>query len=74
MEESLTDSLNPQFVTVLADNDRHARWVARICNHDTGYKDVELLIVLDPEGDVVVASRPWPSTCTWSPPIDGARR
>lgn len=69
----------PTTVTVLADTDGHARWVA----HLTGYDILEsahnggvyLLVTLDPEGCIQVATKPgnaWDST--WSPPVEVQRR
>ena len=66
---------DPQFVTVLADMDQHCRWVARVRTHDTGEKEFDLLIVLDPDGNVSVATRPWTNPeCSWTPPIIANRR
>lgn len=71
---SLDDPLEPKFATVLADMDGHCRWVASICNYDTGDKRFDVLIVLNPDGTIVLATRPPHSGCTWSPPIDATRR
>lgn len=72
---TMSDALEPRFATVLADHDGHCRWVVRVRNYDTGDKAVDLLIVLNPDGTVTVATRP-PNGhgCTWSPPIDATRR
>ncbi len=65
----------PQFVTVLADMDKHCRWVAHVRTHDTGEKEFDLLIVLDAEGNITVATRPWAHPeCSWTPPIIANRR
>lgn len=66
-------SLDPKFVTHLADDDGVCRWRVTICNFDTGYRKIELLIMLDPDG-MLVSTRP--STImgtTWSPPYDPER-
>lgn len=69
-----TDSLDPNFVTVLADMDGFARWVVRFSNFDTGNRPIELLIVLHPDGDVNIATRPPWDSVSWSPPYDAQRR
>lgn len=69
----------PHTVTVLADYDGHSRWVT----HLTGYDIMDagrnggiyLLITLDPEGAITVATKPgnaWEAT--WSPPVEVERR
>ena len=72
---STLDATDPQFVTVLADFDRHCRWTVTIENYDTGDRRIDLLIVLDPDGDVIVATRPPVSEgVSWSPPFNATRR
>ncbi len=73
------DSLTPQFITVMADHDGHARWVGAIDATDVmnAYRQggVYLLITLNQEGDATVAFKPgrdW--SATWSPPITLERR
>ena len=70
---------DPKFVTILADNDGHARYVASIDATDVmnAYRQggVFLLVTLDPEGNATVAFKPgrhWEAT--WSPPITLERR
>lgn len=70
-----SDPFHPTFCTVLADVDGFTRWVVRINNHDTKQHTVDLLIVLQPDGNVHVATRPpFTSGVSWSPPIDAQRR
>lgn len=65
----------PKFVTVLADIDNFCRWVAHVRTHDTGEKQFDLLIVLDSDGNIDVATRPsLHPECSWSPPIIANRR
>lgn len=72
---STHDVTDPQFVTVLADFDRHSRWTVTIQNYDTGDRSIDLLIVLDPDGDIIVATRPPASTgVSWSPPFNATRQ
>lgn len=67
-------SLNPQFATVLADYDGHARWVATIKNYDTANQAVDVLVTLFSDGTVHLATRPAiDPTCTWSPPANAER-
>ncbi len=73
------DSLTPQFVTVMADHDGHARWVGNIGVTDVmnAYRQggVFILITLNQEGEATVAFKPgrdW--SATWSPPVDLERR
>jgi len=71
----MTMTPDPVFCTVLADVDGFTRWVVRINNHDTKQHAVDLLIVLQPDGNVHVATRPpHASGVSWSPPIDAQRR
>lgn len=69
----------PTTVTVLADTDGHARWVAHLTGYDimeAGDKGgIYLLVTLDPEGMITIATKPgnkWEAT--WSPPADLHRR
>jgi hypothetical protein len=70
---------DPQFITVMADQDGHARWVGAINAtdvmqaHRTG--GVFILVLLDAEGRVFLGFKPgghWESA--WSPPITLERR
>lgn len=70
---------DPKFVTILADYDNHARWVAHIDTTDVmeAYRNggIHLLVTLNAEGEIVVAFKPgrhWDAT--WSPPITLDRR
>ena len=70
---------DPKFVTVLADNDNHARWIASIDATDVmqAYRTggIHLLVTLNQEGEITVAFKPgrhWEAT--WSPPITLERR
>ena len=74
-----TETLTPQFITVMADHDGHARWVGTIDAtdimnaHRTG--GIYLLVTLDKEGNATVSFKPgreW--STTWSPPITVERR
>lgn len=67
------DAQDPIFLTVLADYDGFARWTTVLRNHDTGDKPIQVLIVLDRDGGITLATRPH-SDCTWSPPIETLRR
>jgi hypothetical protein len=59
----------PQFCTMLADNDGFCRWVVTLRNYDTGDKAVDLLITLHSDDGLTIATRPpSDSSCTWSPP------
>ena len=73
------DALTPQFITVMADHDGHARWIATLDSTDimNAYRTagIHLLVTLNPEGDVTVAFKPgrhWQTT--WSPPITLERK
>lgn len=67
-------TLDPQFLTVLADHDGHARWVATIQNYDTGGKSVAVLITLFSDGTIHLATKPGQDLdCTWSPPAEADR-
>lgn len=68
------DSLDPRFVTVLADVDGFCRWVVRVNNYDVP-KPVDVLIVLHPDGTVELATRPPTAPdATWAPPFIAQRR
>jgi len=67
------DTLEPRFITIMADYDGFARWVAEVRNADTGNVALEVLIVLEEDGSIALATRP-SSDCTWSPPIMAIRR
>ena len=61
----------PITCTVLADYDGHSRWVAHLSGYDimdaATTKGIYLLVTLDPEGMITVATKPgnaWDST--WS--------
>lgn len=76
---SNTETLTPQFITVMADHDGHARWVGTldatdIMNaHRTG--GIYLLVTLDKEGNATVAFKPGNDfSTTWSPPVEVNRR
>ncbi len=69
----------PTTVTVLADYDGHARWVAHLSGYDimdaATTKGIYLLVTLDPEGSIQIATKPgnaWDST--WSPPAEMNRK
>ena len=69
----------PYTVTVLADRDGEARWVAKIENYDITAAaiagGIHLLVMLDQDGLIRVATKPgnaWDAT--WSPPIQLERR
>lgn len=73
------DTFTPKFVTLLADGDGHARYVATVDATDVmnAYRQggVFLLVTLDPEGNATVAFKPgrhWEAS--WSPPITLERR
>lgn len=67
-------SLNPQFATVLADYDGHARWSLTLKNYDTDYKAIDVLITLFSDGTMHLATRPpLEPSCTWSPPVVAER-
>ena len=69
------DVRDPNFITVLADYDSHARWVARIQNTDTDQIPIDLLITLAADGTVTVATRPARyQSCSWAPPDTAERR
>lgn len=70
---------DPTFISVLADRDGHARWVARINTHDimqaSDHQGIYILVVLAEDGTLQVATKPgngWEAT--WSPPLDVERR
>ncbi len=67
-------SLDPQFATVLADIDGHARWTATICNYDTNNHPVDVLVTLFNDGTLHLATRPARDpSCSWSPPAEALR-
>lgn len=67
-------SLNPQFATVLADYDGHARWQTTLQNYDTGGKPIDVLVTLFSDGTVHLATRPTSQPdCSWSPPAIAER-
>ena len=73
------DYLTPKFITVMGDNDGHARWIASVDATDVmdAYRNggIFLLVTLDEEGHVTVAFKPgrhWEAS--WSPPITLERR
>ena len=63
----------PQFLTLLADRDGWCRWIGCADGYDLGGKTVHVLITIDPEGSIKMATRP-DETCSWSPPIYLERR
>jgi hypothetical protein len=70
---------DPTFITILANNDKHARWTASIDCTDVmnAYRTggIYLLATLNEEGELTVAFKPgrqWDAT--WSPPIQLNRR
>jgi uncharacterized protein (DUF2461 family) len=74
-----TDYLTPKFITVMADHDGYARWVAAINATDVmnAYRTggVYIMVMLDEEGRVCIGLKPgraWEAT--WSPPISLERR
>jgi hypothetical protein len=69
----------PTTVTVLADYDGHARWVTHLSGYDimdaATTKGIYLLVTLDPEGSIQIATKPgnaWDST--WSPSVEVQRK
>jgi hypothetical protein len=73
------DALTPQFITVMADHDGHARWIATLDSTDimNAYRTrgLYLLVTLNAEGEATVAFKPgndW--STTWSPPVTVERR
>ena len=69
---------DPQFVTVLGDNDGHARWLACIDSDDvmSAYRQggIYLLVTLTPDGEIYLSTKPgreW--NCTWAPPLQAER-
>ena len=74
-----TDYLTPRFITVMADHDGYARWVASIDATDVmnAYRTggIYLMVMLDQEGNVCIGLKPgrhWEAS--WSPPITLERR
>lgn len=67
------DLLDPKFITIMADYDGFARWVVKVRNADTHDIALQVLIVLDEDGNIALATRPT-SECTWSPPLIAERR
>ena len=74
-----TDYFTPKFITVMGDNDGHARYVATIDATDVmnAYRQggVFLLVTIDQEGNATAAFKPgrhWEAS--WSPPITLERR
>jgi hypothetical protein len=66
--------LEPKFITVLADDDGYCRWKVTLRNFDTADKPIDLLIMMDADGGIALASRPPHNpACTWSPPVFPAR-
>jgi hypothetical protein len=69
---------DPQFITVMADQDGHARWVGAINATEVMQANrygVYILVLLDAEGRVCIGFKPgghWESA--WSPPIKLERR
>jgi hypothetical protein len=69
---------DPQFITVMADQDGHARWVGAINATEVMQANrygVYILVLLDAEGRVCIGFKPgghWESA--WSPPITLERR
>jgi len=69
----------PYTITVLANRDQSANWVAHVANHDVmdahNTNGIYLLVSLDEDGTITVATKPgsaWDSR--WSPPIKVERR
>jgi len=72
---TMNDVSEPNFTTVLADQDRFCRWVATVNHSDVGGANVDVLVTLEPDGSVSVATRP--TSCpqfSWSPPFRAERR
>ena len=74
-----TDYMTPKFITIMGDNDGHARWVGQIDCTDVmnAYRTggVYLLVCLDEEGNLFVGFKPGRSwEASWSPPITLERR
>ena len=65
---SEVDVFEPQFVTLLADSDGWVRYKLRLCNYDTNYKPVDILIMLHND-QAELATRPTTGG-TWSPPME----
>jgi len=66
--------LEPKFITILADDDGYSRWKVTLRNFDTGDKPIDLLVMMDADGGMALATRPPHDTsCTWSPPVFPAR-
>jgi hypothetical protein len=69
---------DPRFITVMADQDGHARWVGAINATEVMQANrygVYILVLLDAEGRVCIGFKPgghWESA--WSPPIPLERR
>ena len=67
-------SLDPKFMTILADDDGYSRWKVTLRNFDTGEKPIDLLVVMDIDGEMAIATRPsHDSSCSWSAPVYPAR-
>jgi len=69
----------PTTTTILADTDGHSRWLTHLSGYDimdaATTKGIYLLVTLDPEGNLQVATKPgnaWDST--WSPPVEVQRK
>ena len=66
--------LDPKFITILADDDGFSRWKVTLRNFDSGDKPIDLLIMMDSNGDMALATRPpHDPSCSWSAPLFPAR-
>jgi hypothetical protein len=66
--------LDPKFITILADDDGYSRWKVTLRNFDSGDKPIDLLIMMDADGDMALATRPpHDPSCSWSAPLFPAR-
>jgi hypothetical protein len=65
--------LDPKQITITVDPDGMARWEATICNFDTKYQRVDVLVCLDKDV-VTISTRPSDQpTLRWSPSVDMVR-
>jgi hypothetical protein len=70
---------DPQFLTMLADSDGHARFVAQVDATDVMYAHrnggVFVLVQIAPDGSASLAFKPGCDYgCSWSPPVMTERR
>ncbi len=66
--------LEPHFITILADDDGYSRWKVTLRNFDTKDLPIDLIIIMNADGELMIATRPPHDVhCSWSSPVFPAR-